>query len=215
MSHNIFDSARYASSEMNLVPTTVTIKAEHAKAGDVFKAKPVTAVKVGRKWVYVTVATDNGGTSHELPIGAEIEVVRNIETEESKRAGNRTWANREICKKAAKRTEAVEETLAEVTDQIANHGYANEWAMANLLSAQADLKIHNEFVGFATRNDFEDAVAAKQAFVGWLTDRVLAAAVNYRAISRSTSVVSNVMEDLEREAVGRFIDGSKWDVKGL
>lgn len=212
MSHNIFDAERYATVESVKVPTDTVVKAEQAKVGDVYKARPVVEVKVGRKWVYVTVADEVGRTAHEFPMGAEISVVRNVETQESIVARRRAWESFDIAERVTKRAEATNAALAAVTEAVTTRGYADGRVLGGLMQAQAMLRVLDEFVGFSTHESnahLADAAAARDAFIAEVLVPRLQRST-FRALSRSTSVMDNILEDVDREAIQRFIDSVRW-----
>lgn len=212
MSHNIFDIAQYESVTAVKTLQEVTVRVEHVKVGDTYLGTPVTEVKVGRKWVYLTAQGATRVWKSEIEIGTTVLVERQTETEESAQARHRAWASYEVCDGIAKAQGNVDSALATLNDRVATYGAADDRAFAGLMQAQATNKIVREFVQFATHESnahLEDAAAARDAFIAEVLVPRLSRS-NFRALSRSTSVLDNLLEDVDREAVQRFIDTVRW-----
>ena len=215
MNNAIIDPATYAQPETEYKTVQLTVRADQVRAGDVrlktqgnrTVTREVAEVKVGTKWVYLRDA--QGKTIDELPLEAGVLVQRTQQTEDSAQAQHRAYQNRKLAQTLAGRSDGVQSALARVTEQITEYGAADYNAISGLLAAQAQLKVHNELVGMALTEKYEDLVAAAHAFAERLKNQ-LVQDVRHRALSRSTSVVSNLLEDCDREAMAKFIDDMRW-----
>lgn len=209
--NEIFTEATYAWLDSEYDFAELEMSAKAVKVGDLLNNGTVTAVKTGRKWAYLTVQFPTLTKVVEIELNEVIRVSRRTQTQASVLADRRVYANRVIAKRVTERAEGTDEALANVAHEISEYGAAGYNSLSNLMAEQAKRALLNEFVGFATRQPdlFEDAYAAKLAFIEVVKDRL--ASDSFRALSRSTSVVSNLLDDVRRETELRFVADSRWD----
>ena len=211
MSHTIFDAEHYPAAAPVYTYVTTDVRVEDLHKGDLFEsdttvgAGTVTEVKVGRKWVYVTLQFPTFSKVAEVPIGTTVSADRKVETEASKALGTRTWMNRRLVKRLNERSDATTSALANVTHEVETYGAAGYSSITDLLASQAQTMLLHEFVGFASSGSFGDLVDAREAFIQVLRRRLLRP-TSFRALSRSTSVMSNLLDDVAREADLQFAE---------
>ena len=210
--NEIFTEATYVQPVPEYDYNEIEIAAKDVKVGDLLNNGTVTEVKIGRKWAYLTVQFPMMTKVAEIELQVVVRVARKTRTEDSSALARRAYTNGEISKIVTQRAGATDAALAAVAADISRCGAAGYNELSNLMAAQAKRALLTEFVGFSTNGHavFEDAVAAKQAFIEVLKARL--ASDTFRALSRSTSVVSNLLDDVRRETELRFVADSRWDI---
>lgn len=187
--------------------TVITeMAAREVRKGDVVKGHTIAETKSGPKWTYLRNA--NGKLILEVGSDVVVEVSRQVETKDSVAAQTRSMRNRAIAQKLSMRANALASAQVQMNDELNKYSQVSYSALTNLLEAQANLKVWNQFAGAAaSAEDGQDLVDVKKELIEYLTTRLVQ---NVRALSRSTSVTSNLIEDCDREAMGRFIEDSRW-----
>lgn len=210
------------------VPEKVTqtaamvLEAGQIKRGDVFsrgkKMVEAATVKVGPKNAEVLDKDDKSilYMAKENPVT----VYREIETDESKAAREKAlkadYLEREL-RDWKPSTEAVAGSLLE---QAQEHGQVRAYTVADLINSQARDQVWYEWAGahhYLTEGRREEdggtvgTVEALQKFMEQQQRRLLNQ-FPHNALSRSTSVVDNAMEDANRSAVARFLDEHRYHI---
>lgn len=196
----------------------LTVKIEDVLKGDTFaragKEKVVHAAKLGTKWVELR--DEQGVLIIRQQVGTTVPVAREVETDESKARRNRALSNETIRKSVAKRdvNTATTKALAKINEKVAQGYTISSFEMSDLIAAQAEDRVYDRFTAFVTNNvgrvneetgEVVDETAAMEAYREILKDRLIGAFDLTRGLSRSTSVVSNIMDDAEREATVEFV----------
>lgn len=172
----------------------------------------VHSVKVGTKWVELRDVI--GKLIIRAEVGTEVSVARDVETEESKERRLRAKKNEMIREAVAKRdvNSAQKKALAVINKAVEEGYQVSSFQMADLLAAQAEDKVYDRLGAFITNNvgrEIEDKVwdevDAYEAYRETMKERLLGSYDMTRGLSRSTSMVSNLMDDAEREATVEFI----------
>lgn len=181
-----------------------TVKVEDVALGDQVDAGTITEKKVGTKWVYLTVQGPTSSHKGEFLRGTEVKVLREKETKESQKARDRARRNRALQQWILGRRGPLDRALEKFNANMAAYDHADP---ESVLVAQADHKILARFAHAAEGNftGAKDLVELRDAFVAELVE-YLVSDLRHRALSRSTSVISNLLEDVEREATARFIE---------
>lgn len=204
----------------------VTVLASLVHVGDIIATGAerdtiVHSVKVGTKWVELR--NNIGKLIMRVEAATELTVGREFETDESKAARERAFRNEAIRKSVAKKdvNSNTLKALAALTEQAEKGYIADSFKTSALLAAQAEDKVADGFGAFVTNNvgrvnketgEVIDETAAWEAYIEVLKERLLGRSYDMtRGLSRSTSVVSNVMDDAEREATVEFVrHGGGW-----
>ena len=173
----------------------------------------VHSVKVGTKWVELRDVI--GKLILRAEVGTEVSVARDVETDESKERRLRARKNEMIRKAVAERdvNSAQKKALAVINKAVEEGYIVSSFQTADLIAAQAEDKVYDRLGAYITNNvgrELEDGTvidetAAYEAYRESLKERLLGSYDLTRGLSRSTSVVSNLMDDAEREATVEFI----------
>lgn len=175
-----------------------TIKVSALRAGDEFQGKTVKEVKVGTKNATITTTE---GKKIVVPLTETALVIREERTPEADHAADIKYRTERAEQAIAKAQARFDTAVKEMNEQLTKYGHADSFRMANFIQAQAN----NRVWSLVSKKAKEDNISVLEA-----ADRV---ADYYRkrhymiksGISRSTSVVSNVMEDAENEAILEFL----------
>lgn len=183
-----------ASSVLALTP----IKVSALRAGDEFQGKTVKEVKVGTKNATIT-TTD--GKKIVVPLTETALVVREERTPEAVHAADLKYREERAERAVAQAQDRFDAAVKEMNEDLTKYGHVDSIRMANLIQAQAN----NHVWSLVAKKAKEDNISMLEA-----ADRV---ADYYRkrhymiksGLSRSSSVVKNVMEDAESEAILEFL----------
>lgn len=214
------------------VTVTHTVRATDVRKGDVMtRADGGTVTEVDRKLKFVYLTT--GTKIHRIPIDATVEVQRSEKTQEEKDADMRHYKLRMLDRAevgAVEDLRAAQEKIAKDLAQGHPLGYSR---LGDLLEAQANhavwarvahvSKLHAEW---AVEFDAETSTwTIKDTYTGRVDNDELPLLTRLEVLdkvrdavrqellefasytSRSTSVISNAVEDYEREAKARFVAG--------
>lgn len=180
------------------------VVAERLREGDDYEGEEILTRKVGRKWVTLSTATRN---EILVPLGEKIAVQRERSTA-SAREAERAYDKERGAKKSVEDAQAnLDKALAEVTEEIQKHGYANYFRMDGLIRAQETNQIWKS-VGHIAENNGKTYTEAVQIKV----DQIKEGLTGYgfkSGTSRSTSAVSNLMDDAKNEAMIEFLRESE------
>ena len=192
----------------------ITVQAADLEARDMWHGKDqITSVDPKDKWTHVVFAD---GSKKRLLNEETVQVWRESEASKAARyeadrrerldARIRGWYDRYENRRHTNRIQA------KIVERLAAHPGAliDDYLMGELIEAQADDKIeatvhHNisNYLDGSARGDFAEApdlVAAVEIVANSYRDMAL----QFRGLSRSTSVMSNVMEDADRAAQAEF-----------
>lgn len=193
--------------EIKTVETTV----ENVRKGDIIGGATagwkVETVKVGTKWVELRDA--DGKLIVRTEVGAQIDVEREIETEESIKARETARATKQLQEMVDGSQADVDRALKSYTEYVTNNPF-NISDPSGVMMAQAS---HHELQRIASILDGNDkASTLLEAAEIWKRQTVkdLTGRFSTRALSRSTSVMSNLSEDIEREAKLILLDKLEW-----
>lgn len=201
------DPDSYTCPEPVYEDATLKIRAELVRYGDKVEGLGVaTETIVARRWVHIAYGD---GQKVQLDRDQEVTVVRHLQTQASRDAGYRAWTNRRLAERLVARKDLVEDALDSMGVAVASDGYASPSVIAEYLQAQAESRLLNELAGLAAKGDYEDLLEAAREFAEILKDRLIQDP--HRALSRSSSVVHNLLEDCDREAWTQFIH----DISGM
>jgi hypothetical protein len=210
------------------------VPVENVKADDIYTSHKgqtmvIGDVKVGTKWV--TARTASGKLAFELVKGSTVAITRTVPTEEelAEQAANieaqrRARSNENLQAWITDRTENLEQTLVRLATKIAD-GLSAYGLYGDMMVAQAEAKIaaeinHIQDIGNSEgRNeDYWGPIVergqldATGAFELWAEQQKEKFTSRYavKALSRSTSVVSNLLEDVETETRLTILDKGRW-----
>lgn len=182
----------------------VKVEATKVRVGNIIDGEVVVEVKRGSKYVKVWSAER---MLLQVDISAEIGVTHTVETEESKTARTDYIYNFVILQSASKHVANSGQIAALAKLQAnADKGYtASSFDTAALLEAQATDDVQARWVDALDHllGEGHDAKAARDIYVADLKEDLVASYDG--GLSRSTSVVSNIMEDARDAAIRTFI----------
>lgn len=199
----------------------VTVLAEQVKPGEEVLDKAgygvtITEVKRGPKWV--TLLAQDGRAIWRLERGGGEDYVRVSRVTEASRKANyeadyRLYINTELRKKAAAHVNRSKTTAAlSKIQEDAEKYYLDSFRIDHLINAQAeDIVLDNFYLAVNTRlerDEDADLYDFVDEYKTYLTKQLVS---GIRGTSRSTSVVSNAMDDAKHEAMAKFLDrGLLW-----
>ena len=174
--------------------------------------KPAAEVKTGTKWTHIT--DKNGATILRVERDAIVKVLRRHETAESREAYRRAERNRRLCEQLTTYGQSLERARRKLDKELDEYHYVDYSALGDLMEAQAERRLWARFE--ATVNHFQK----KDDFTGDLVDvfdeyaeglkQQLVEKYRHRSLSRSTSIVSNLLQDVETEVIASFLSSLKW-----
>lgn len=223
------------------------LPATSVKPGHTWLGSTIETVKVGRKWVTVTLDPPfDGKREWPLAIGQEYEIgvmertaeeqavidaeVR-VEREQEFIKSVRRWADSgPILVEAAERRQAERRASGwEMLDHWVLDGLLQAWAIADLASIvrtqieRIDTGTYHMHPGeckYTERTDHGTRCVIAKSFtefeafaelVKGVGEQLVSMTMQSRVLSRSTSVTSNLCEDLKVNAHVKFIESFRWD----
>lgn len=208
MNTTILDPQTYADPQVSYVETQVSIPAENVRVGDIMDGVRVSSVKSGSKWTYLR--DDTNKVLAEVQNREEVTVTRQEPTADFSAEQYRMRANRTMAEKVASRHGSLKAVQSKLNQDLDKNAFVDTDMLARLLQEQAHLKVLDEFVQVASRaQDGEDLVDVMREFADYLTHR-LVRENRHKAITRSNNMLSNLLEDVEKEAMAEFIEKSRW-----
>lgn len=195
---------------------TKTVKATAVRVGDSIKGKVVASIKSGTKWTYFRDADDKAiaEARHTDAVTVERVVRRNTKVEEPHEISAeemRAHANRAIDQKVKNRRAVFDGISKKVSTELAQQGYLSPQTLGILLTAQADLRLMDEFAALV---DFTassaDLVGLQKEFAQRLIDRLVASTQNSTIVHNEESAVTRLMDDCEKESMARYIESARW-----
>ena len=184
-----------------------TSQASNIRIGDVVEGRTVAAIKAGPKRVSLFDA--DGKRFGYFLTDQEVTYTTRQQTGESAEAQTRFRANRLLDRLLSQTGEQVTEALAKVTEQITNHGMATTWSMQDLQSAQVQHKVwhtlatHRDNVAAKGNEDGKDLLDLAREVAESYTRDIMSHTAS--SMSRSTSLYSNLVEDMELQAKPDFV----------
>lgn len=197
-----------------------TVKATEVRPGDIVKGKVVESVRSGPKWTYLRDGA--GKTIREARNETSLEVQRLVVPGVSETASGtplvdvsieerRNVANTILEQKVATRKAIFEEMKTKVVEEMEENEFVSPATLGILLTAQADLKIMNEFADLVMMSPAgQDLVGLQKEFAQRLIDRLVSGTQNRAIVRQEASVVSHLVDDCEREAMARYIESAHW-----
>ena len=189
--------------------------AAQLREGDLVNGLELAEKKLGTKWAHLK--WDNGlTTKHPLDDPFTVERERGTETA---RHARRALHMREAAAKRVEEARALGETGVEkVIEEMRRDTVGKHWGASRALDHGASLAyavtdrdiartivhVFDEGRDGLRGNAVASIVAVADSFAEELMSR------HYRATSRSSSVTSNLAQDIEREVKSKFIDDLRW-----
>ena len=176
------------------------VDAERLREGDEYEGEEILSRKVGRKWVTLTTPTRKEVL---VPVGEKVAVQRERSTAAAREADN-AYQKERMAKKAVEGAqEKLDKALADVTEHIQQYGHADSFRMGALIAAQENNNVWSS-VGRIAENQGISYTEAIEIKVNQIKEGI--SGYGFRSgLSRSTSVVSNIMEDAKNEAMIEFL----------
>lgn len=191
-----------------------SVKVRHFKKDDrvVISGRGVFDVEsVDAKTKWATVLFVGGGhmrleADHEYTVHREEPT--EAETLEMRNTYQREYVHKEV-QNAQRRFDAAVAALSEIVKKHGPHGprYSH---YGDIMRWQAELNLWHEAVGIAHTQFDGDVLAGARKLVEVLKDRMYGSHKWTDGINRSTNAVSNLMDDIERDAAGEFVRNAKW-----
>lgn len=188
------------------------IQAQFIRRNDRIDGAKVSKITAGTKWVDVRDAADKRIIRVEL--GELVTVSRRYQTQASAKYLSRADQNVRLAKILAEDVDEVTEVLERMKRKLDDWGYIDYGPICDLIETQARVRVMKSFTQaveyLAKNDDWEgDLVDALDEFRAELVKNLSSRHRN-RALSRSSNMISNLMEDAEREAEAKFADWLYW-----
>lgn len=223
----LLDEASYPDPEEEYETYDVTTTASGVQRGDVILLDCVETMvgrtSTGTKWTELFKTR----TDHKImrvPNHTEITVTRRRATDTYRDASQRADANRRIARNVAadlgdpNMTAATEVRLGleKCIEKLDQGWLLQSNDIREIVTAQATAKIRAQwidavqYVASGGREDFNgDLIDLLDEFIADLKNRLVQMQSSF-ALSRSTSVIENVMTDTDMWAIAQFIDQARW-----
>ena len=181
---------------------TLTVPAAQVCNGDIINGakntRDVRNIKIGTKWAEYRDA--DGGLIAKMDRQTTVSVEREQRTEAERKADALRSRERRIKGWLDNAEQAFVDALAKFNESATAYPVSSHSAYENMLTAQADRAIAVQIKGYAEHQ----SLSLVDAFDRWATrqrETYTTATHMHRALSRSSSVVSNLIEDVQRERV--------------
>jgi hypothetical protein len=185
-------------------PVARTIRSEKIKRGALVEGKKVTGVRLGNKYVYLTLHGES--KERQFAGGVDVDIIDPLPTARAQAAKDRLLSLENAEWQRDNSAKRLQTALDEVTTSIATRGEASSSTIERLMTTQSERSIWQEVEATAKSNEMELGDAATA--VAERYKEQFAQGYGYRSgLSRSSSVVSNVLEDAKTEAVREFVRG--------
>lgn len=192
----------------------VVIMGEDIGTHEVVKTAPLVTLERKQKYVHVV---DADGTPGKFGMDNMLKVERTRMTKEEAAARLRAETVRMLVNGLRMAEGEYKAATEDYVGKLQSKFYTDHWDVERFLSAQALVKIWRELAEIVKfrieddkfKGDTVEAVVrdAAQALVSRMIHDHLR---DYRGVSRSTSVVSNTVDDIESSVKMHFIDGLRW-----
>lgn len=196
---------------------SVQINAKYAMKGDRFEGGNAEFGKITNGHKYTTIFDKDGRQLWRGELYDIITVVRTRETSESRERTRRVDSNRRIIREVQKADldRRLNAAVEKIQKEVSEYHFVDDRYVGSLLTAQAERRVWAHFLQAAeyvqTSDDHTgDPVSFLEEYLNELKNQLIKQYPYNRALSRSTSVLSNLYEDVEAEAIADFIDGTKW-----
>jgi hypothetical protein len=198
---------------------TKTVKVSTVRPGDIVKGRVVAGVKSGTKWTYLRDSSDkviaevrnDGSIAVERKVRKNQKVAEPVATSEPSVEEMRAHANAAIEQKIKTRRTVFDEISTKAAKEMSQQGFLSPQTLGILLTAQADLRLMEEFsalVDFTASSS--DLVTLQKEFAQRLIDRLVAGMQNSTIVRQEESSVTRVMDECEKESMARFIENARW-----
>lgn len=194
----------------------VTVAISACQIGDLRGGRKVANIKTGPK--NTELFDENGKRIDYFPNATGILIERRVADQEVSDARYRAGRHNRILGMLENRREPVLKAQAALAEQVAELGFVDHWKLDAFIAAQGECRVWEGFAGvvenLANREGekaFEgDLVDAMTQYAEYLQEQVMSS-YKHRALSRSTGVVSNLLDDVDMEATVKFIEQtSRW-----
>lgn len=216
MTHDIADISRYSEPETIYAAKTLDVTVQQMNATMRVDGTRISKIKKGTVWATVMDKDGKVLLRERLDSDKLFTVTQLLETEESRAASRRAYANRALVKEyekinPRKNMMAVLESLVE---EVTGDDFIwRENRVTALIRTNAQTKIEIGYKSFIDdvkeSGRFEDMVSAREAFDAerrkWLLDPY-----RHEAFSRSTSVMSNLFEDADKHALALWLSAMNY-----
>jgi hypothetical protein len=189
------------------VTETLTVPATEVRKGDQVRGREVHQIKTGPTWVNLRDANDSRILQVQRE-GSTVVVERRTATPESKAAARRAIENYELQRELQNRDKGLQAAIDKMTAETLI-GRLSSFTLENLLQAQAEHKLLNQFAAMAEYAEDDDLVTVKEALTEQIEAKLLGR-YTHRALSRSTSVTQNILDDVDLEVAAKFFDRRRW-----
>lgn len=211
----LLDPESYVEPEPEFIWLEHDVLVEQVQPGNRLLEWIVGERKTGPKWT--TLLTDDGKKIARLTNGTTVQVERQQMTEPNREERRRARRNQALLERLQTRNNGVAAARERMDKQLNEHGYADSYRVAALLDAQALNAVWAEFESYAlavSAEGFEgsfrgDLVDLEELFCNRLRAKLCEPSTN-RALSRNGSVVENLLNDCQREAMATFLDTWRW-----
>lgn len=208
------DPKRYPEPETEYDAIDVDIVARTILLGDELRpAGKVTRVTRGNK--YMTAFVENDVQILRVVLDDTITVTRHRETPESRERYARWSLNRELVMDLAKDHRAgLTKAQSMLNDYLNEYHYVDYQRIGAIMEEQAEYGVWVRFAQAVEycekQDDFGgDLVTVFDDYCDELKKHLLNR-YSHRAISRSSNVLSNLIDDVDREAMAIFLDRNRW-----
>lgn len=206
--------------------TSITVQSADVKVGDSLLVgsayRRVSAVDAKVKWIYVTVDGRKGPV--EVARGTEVRVERMVRSEAEKEAEKRATLLIWLDSKERGAASALASAQAKMAEKLVQGEMLSHWDLEAIAEAQGAARLWAR-VEMISRNvalrsvDFDPTterwtvealadVAGRLEIMDTVKEELREELINASHASRSTSVFSNAVEDVERDAKRAFL--SRW-----
>ena len=193
----------------------VVIMGENVTDGSIVKTAPLVKIERKQKYVHVLDANDTPG---KFGMDNVLKVERTRATKEEVAAHTRQRTIKRLMNGLEMAETDYEVATQEYVNKLQGPFYVDHWDTERFLEAQAKVKIWRDIVkGVKWRVESDEHPAqsvsdcVREVAQELITEILSEMISNHqRAMSRSTSVMSNVCDDIERGARLKWISGLRW-----
>lgn len=163
--------------------------------------------EIKRGYKYTTFVDDAGDTILRVENGAQVETQRKTMTKASIKAEERRRQNVKVMEQIEAARTAVQRALDEIQEEVNKGHMLQSYYIDNLMiqNAASGLWLWVADVLENESTETKDPVAAYKIVRKGIKQRMLGR-YEHRSLSRSTSVTSNLMEDVDMDQRAQFID---------
>lgn len=202
---------------------TATVIARDVQAGDLVNGNALVSKKVGTKWVHLT--WDTGVTTKHEP-DEDFLVEREQLTEAAKKIRNREYAEQSLARLLDKHRDHEATVVKVMNEAVVQVTGEKRYTLSSQMDYLMDVAVQRAKADLwrgvlwmfddeesATRGD---AIATfRKAQKIFTKDLVEGGRYSSGPLSRSSSTMSNLAEDIERHERVKFLDDIKWEMNAL